>query len=247
MLFNEFSERIRAETANKSCVVAVHLVLFFVSCNSNFVCIDDDYEITHFLVWCERSLVLSTKKRSSFNCNTSERLSGSINDVPVAFLIRESIIHFIKASDSSSDEVQKAYSSFGLAADYIALEEYDAALEKLSSIEETELPAQLKGCIFYNKGIIFLKKGDGKTAEECFKKAVLADSKNIDARINLELSSREVQKTESNSGERELQAVQEDHEESDLEKQIFRLIRKQESNQWRKIDSEKDDSDVLDY
>lgn len=163
---------------------------------------------------------------------------------------RESISKFLKVSSDpefSEDALAVNYGLFGLSVNYLSLEEYDKALEKLDFLLESDLPAELRTVAFYNKGIIFQRKGELELAVENFRKAILADSRNTNAKINLELCSQDLMAKKNSSGEQEMKGASLNEEESTLQKEIFSLIRKQESAQWRKLSSDEDKNDIIDY
>ncbi len=163
---------------------------------------------------------------------------------------RESTGAFLNITTSpkfKDDKLAVSYGIFGLSANYMALGEYDKAMEKLNLLLDSELDGKLKGAVFYNRGIIFVRRGDFPMAIESFKLAVLSDSSNTSAKINLELCSRELSAKKQSSGEQEMKEVMQSDDEAGLQKEIFTLIRNQESNQWRRLSSNEDTSDAIDY
>ena len=156
-------------------------------------------------------------------------------------------LRIVENPEFSDDRAALDYSNFGLSANYLVLEEYDSALEKLDLLLSSDLDAELKSAVFYNKGIIFHRRGDFERAVENFKKSVLAWPKNENAKINLELCLQEMGAKKNASGEQEMQEISQSSEESMLQKEIFSLIRKQESSQWRNLSSQEDDSGEIDY
>ena len=75
------------ESADKACVVVVKLVSLFGAGNDSLGGVDYDYKVTHFLVGSVSDLILSANYRSGLGGDASERLSGGVNDEPLALLI----------------------------------------------------------------------------------------------------------------------------------------------------------------
>jgi len=170
---------------------------------------------------------------------------------------RKATVDFISVTNetyNNRDETAQNYALFGLASTYISLEEYDAALDKLNQIilqkqEDEYKDSKLASSVFYNEGIIYTRKGDFNMAKELFKKSILASDENLDAKINLELTiQREANNNKKNYAS-ELQSVNEEKSnELDPKTQaLFNLIRENEQNQWKKMESKEDEKNVLDY
>lgn len=189
-----------------------------------------------------------------FSCS-SERmkiLDGAWNHYNSKY--RSAIVDFVSIFNETDDEKSKNYALFGLSSTYIALEEYDVALDKLNQIipemeDENYKNPKLMSAAFYNEGVIYERKGDFSMAREMFKKAILADSDNIDAKINLELCIQQEKVNKQKSGATELQNVSESKSD-DLDSKtqaIFNLIRENERNQWKKMEKKEDEDNGLDY
>ena len=81
-----------------------------------------------------------------------------------------------------------------------------------------------------------------------FKKSVVADPTNMDARINLELCIRRESLNNTRSGASEMKGVSESRgEPSPLERSLFNLIREGEQNRWKKMESKEADDGGIDY
>lgn len=157
---------------------------------------------------------------------------------------------FLNASyDFSDKEVVNAFAVFGLAATYISLEEYEAALDRLNqlNLNPEKIPSNLISAAYYNYGIIYERKNNFSTASDYFKKAILADSSNLNAKINLELCNRQAAEKQALSGEAEMQGVSENNSDSSLKNELFNLIRENDNNQWKKLQSNPQENSVLDY
>lgn len=165
---------------------------------------------------------------------------------------REATADFLTAAmETEKDDASHPYALFGLASTYISLEEYDAALEKLDDALEqigSDGEGKLRGAIFYNEGVVLGRKGEFDSAREMFKKSVVADPTNMDARINLELCIRRESLNNTRSGASEMKGVSESRgEPSPLERSLFNLIREGEQNRWKKMESKEADDGGIDY
>lgn len=150
------------------------------------------------------------------------------------------------SAQAQQDSDLKQYALFGLSATYLAQEEYDAALSRLNQIAPDASP-QLRSMALYHEGIIAHHNGDNAKAVECFKASILADGTNTNAKINLELCQTEDSVHQGQGAEKEMQQVSETKDESALEKGVFTLIKENEQNQWKKMQSNKQESNTLDY
>ncbi len=149
----------------------------------------------------------------------------------------------------SQDERTRAYAFFNVAATYIALDELDAALEKLSNIAFLDvLENDFLSAVSYNQGVIFFKKGDFQTAAEFFKKSILLDGENADAKINLEFCQKKVKETEHSQKSKEINEANEKKSEASLREQaIFTILREAESERYKNFGGGEEKDDVLDY
>lgn len=151
-------------------------------------------------------------------------------------------------SDSfgTEDLILRQYALFGLSATYLMQEEYDAAIDRIEQIAPDANPEVLSAA-YYNAGIIANRRGDYKSAIELFKDAILAKPDNTNAKINLELSDVQLTSHQTQAAQREMIPVTENKEDSSLEKGIFNLIKENEEQQWKKMQSNKKDDSTLDY
>ncbi|MDE7227022.1 MAG: VWA domain-containing protein [Treponemataceae bacterium] len=147
---------------------------------------------------------------------------------------------------AAQDDVLVQYAVFGLAATYLAQEEFAAADARLKHIAP-DAPASLRSAAFYNEGVIAHQQGDNERAVECFKQAILADPANRDAKINLELCQSEAAMRQAQGAEKEMRQAGEGEDDSALEKGIFTLIKENEQNQWKKMQSNKKDDGGIDF
>lgn len=147
---------------------------------------------------------------------------------------------------SQENQILCCYSSYNLASSYIAQEEFEAAVIRLEQIS-SDCDAKLKSAGFYNLGVIAGRKGDFETAKNYYKKAILADSENINAKINLELTVLQVESQKAESAEAQMSAVNIENRDTALSNQIFSLIQQEEQKRWKNLQSDKKDSGVIDY
>lgn len=155
------------------------------------------------------------------------------------------------AAKSQNGTLANQYAVYDLSATYLSMNELDSALERIFQInlDDENLPKDLRTSAFYNAAIIYEQKGDYKAASFYFKRAVLADSENINAKINLELCERELVQKKAKSAEAEMQGVNEEKGNgSSLDSELFNLIRENEGKKWRNMsENTPQDEDVLDY
>ncbi len=144
------------------------------------------------------------------------------------------------------DQLTADYCSYNLASTYIMQEEYEAALSRLEQVSPETNP-KLQTAVFYNLGIIAGRNGDFELSREYFKKAVLADSSNINARLNLEFVMQQLESQNTQSAEKEMTAVSVDKNGETLSNAVFTLIQQEEQERWQKLQSNKKDFSVVDY
>lgn len=151
------------------------------------------------------------------------------------------------SAEAKNDKTAAAYASFALASTYIMQEEFDAALSRLAQIPP-DINNELKSAAFYNTGICAIKSEDYKSAAEFFKQAILANPKNTDAKINLELCYSALKSLQNKNAEAEMSAISgENNDDSAAEKAIFNLIREEERQQWKNLQADEAESSASDY
>ena len=159
----------------------------------------------------------------------------------------EAIVSFLEVN--SRNQLEKAessqYSQFGLSACYIMQDELEASLTKINEMDPV-VSDSLDFARWYNKGLIFHRKGESDVAAFCFKKALLIDSSNIDAKINLELCLDET-KISSTGGVQERIPAKEQKAPPGADNAIFSLIKEKESDKWKAPENVTDQNSVLDY
>ena len=138
------------------------------------------------------------------------------------------------------------YSEFGLGSVYFTLGEHKAALKRFAEAAkmlETYDPAasrELRYRIFYNTGVVLFSEGDFSGAADSFRGALKVDGDKKEAKRNLELSIRSLERENvsaaGGNGENESMAV------------IFEYIRQKKFDRWKSMEWQKEENiDGLDY
>ncbi len=160
---------------------------------------------------------------------------------------QESVAAFLEVN--TRDQINKSesgqYSRFGLSACYLMQGELNASLTKINEMDPA-VTQNLDFARWYNKGIIFHRKGESSIAAFCFKKALLIDSSNIPAKINLEICLQEASVQEQN-GNKERIPVKEEKAPPGANNAIFSLIREKESDKWQTQETTSQESNIIDY
>lgn len=154
---------------------------------------------------------------------------------------------FLQVSEDAKvagDKELNDYAVFNLGATYLAMNEDDAALKRFKEIPE-DATNELRYAAFYNIGIIFYKKADYDSAAEYFKRALAVDSKQRNAKINLELSIRNAEAKKSNQNEIAAKSASVSQEQT-VDQSIFNRIKENDLNQWKSSENDSDSSG-LDY
>ncbi len=162
---------------------------------------------------------------------------------------QESVASFLEVTtraQEKEDLEMLQYGLFGLSCGYLMQGESEASLTKINEMNPV-VSVSLDFSRWYNKGIIFHRKGDYESAAFCFKKALLIDSTNINAKINLELCLND-EKIETQQGIQERIPVQEQNDSfSGAAEAVFSVIRRNEENQWKTQEVAPEKSDIIDY
>lgn len=145
---------------------------------------------------------------------------------------QEATVHYLRAL-STGDETDRV--SYDLANVFHSLGEAEAALDlwkKASSTDDTQL---LYG-IAYNEGVQYYELGNYDQAYSSFRTALQYNPSSMDAKINLELSLRKIQGTQSQAEAASSQAppkTQQAEQMSDQEAtRVLEYIRRKEEQQW---------------
>lgn len=157
--------------------------------------------------------------------------------------------HFLQAQENSEikeDTLAQNYAQYGLAVTYLMQNETEAASKKFEVLSNNT-PELIQFGALYNNGIISYRKGDYEKAADFFKKALLVDSNNLDAKINLELSINQIQvQNASNAQEIVTGDASAQAERNAKQDAIFSLIKENDKNQWKNQQQNKDEN-ILDY
>jgi Ca-activated chloride channel family protein len=126
------------------------------------------------------------------------------------------------------------YSEFGLGSVYFAMGEEKAALDRFAKagtlLETLPLEAnhELRYRILYNTGVVLLSEGDFSGAADSFREALKVDGGKKDAKRNLELSIRSLDRENASSGGKH---GGEGENESMIA--LLEYVRQTEYNQWK--------------
>lgn len=159
---------------------------------------------------------------------------------------QNAVADFLEAYTSANirgDEEICDYAIYGLASTYLMQNESQAAMDRYAEISDNASKA-VQFSVLYNSGIIAHRNGDYVTAAEYFKKALLVDSTNTNAKINLELSLQE-ESVHTSSQEQTMNPVS-GNGDSGYENSIYSVIREIEQQQWQNKQQTSDESG-LDY
>ncbi|MDR0290822.1 MAG: tetratricopeptide repeat protein [Treponema sp.] len=139
------------------------------------------------------------------------------------------------------------YSEFGLGSVYFAIGEEKAALERFgeaATLLEAYGPSasrELRYRILYNTGVVLFSEGDFSGAVDSFRNALKIDGGKKDAKRNLELSIRSLERENSDGGGNEA-------EENESMAAMFEYVRQKEFNQWKSMEWQKEeDTNEPDY
>ncbi|MCM1321780.1 MAG: VWA domain-containing protein [Bacteroides sp.] len=136
------------------------------------------------------------------------------------------------------------YALLGLASCYIMQGEYDAAIARLSQIPQ-DSPQSVLAAAAYNGGVARYMSGKYQAAADLFKQSLKHDSQNLQAKINLELSLKQIANASKN-GMQNLVSVPEQENARMLEQPLFSVIKEEEQNRWKNHlpQTISDDSDI---
>ena len=214
-------------------------------CASFFV---SEFNLTSF----KEALAISILVFPFFSCSEKFDESKKILEATWAWHQKdydEAVAKFSQSlsdAQKNGDDLISQYALYGISATYLAQNENVAALEKISAIS-SDAPEQIRFAAFYNAGIIAHRNGEHEKAEELFKNALLVDARNLNAKINLELSQKR-NSSRAQEAEQDFAGAQEGSEsDSLLEDSVFNMIKENEKNQWKNLQSEQKKSQSLDY
>lgn len=149
-----------------------------------------------------------------------------------------------RAKAQGSEHVEE-YAVYGLASTWIAQDEYDPALARLASIQDSA-SSEIRASVWYQAGIIAYRRGEFDEAAACFKRSLQNDPSAVDAKINLELSHRSLEEAEASSSGA-ASGFTEDAAQNQETEMIFSLVRKKEQDRWKNQEDGSKASSVADY
>lgn len=157
----------------------------------------------------------------------------------------EAFLKLAAGADSSRDISLHDYAQYALAATYLAQDEYDSALSRLSEISD-KAPSEIRAGVWYQAGLIAYRKEDYEKAQKLFRKSLEIRPDALDAKINLELSTRSgvVRETAKAGG---MPGISESGDTGNDEELIFNLIRRKEQERWKNQESDGEPSSVMDH
>lgn len=134
------------------------------------------------------------------------------------------------SAENHGDGLAQLYAVYGLGTTYLMQGETDSAEMRFQQIFD-EAPDKIKFDILYNLGIISHRKGNYQEAAEFFKRSLLIDETNADAKINLELSLRE--NSVQPQSVQENVPISESDGDTNLQNELYSIIREDEKKQWK--------------
>ena len=194
------------------------------------------------------SVVLFILMLSGCSDSTGDILKGTFAFAQKQY--SKAVGYFNSAGETAhqkGNELAEQYALYDLGTAYSLLGEDDAAMEKYFELAENA-PQSIRYGAYYNAGIIAHKNEDYEHAVEYFKKALEADSTNIDAKINLELSIQSVQvNVQHNQSNAVPSAENRNQNNKDMEKAVFERIKENDQKQWKNSETTQSTSLADDY
>ena len=150
-----------------------------------------------------------------------------------------------RVASERGDTLLREYAVYGLASTYLAQDEYDSALTRLSELDARVSP-EIGSGIWYQAGIIAFRKGEYADAAEMFRKSLEYDPSRSDAKLNLELSKRSLSDTDAkrSASASAFSGDQSSGEDADT---VFNLVRKKEQDRWKNQEEQASRENVADY
>ena len=138
----------------------------------------------------------------------------------------------VERAKAEDNQMILDYALYNLGTTYAAMEESQAAEKYFAAISD-QAPASLRFAACYNAGVLAHKNGNYEEAQENFRKALEIDSRNLDAKINLELSIQVSEDSARQNQSSAIQGSQDKSEKDDMEKSIFEHIKENDQKQWK--------------
>lgn len=162
---------------------------------------------------------------------------------------RHAISFYLETARKAEAEQNTAtlnYALYNLGTAYLALGEYEAAMEVFSKIPD-DAPENVRYSAFFNSGIIAHKNENFDEAQNYFRKALEIDSSKVAAKINLELSLN-MAEAEANINQSEAIPTVEEHSTiPEIENAVFNHIKENDKKQWKNSESNQSQNLAEDY
>jgi len=165
----------------------------------------------------------------------------------------QAVASFYKAlqkEKAKENQEEAEYIIYDLGTAYSLLGENTAAMEKFSYIEANASPELSKNVLYatyYNEGVIAHKEGRYEDALGYFKKALEVDSSRINAKINMELSTRLAEEEVKHNESKSIPASESKTSVPDMEKSLFERIKENDKKQWKNSESNQEQNLAEDY
>lgn len=179
---------------------------------------------------------------SAHSRDGTKLLEGNINWQRKNY--QKAVASFLEVKDNAherGDFLTEDYALYGLATTYLMQNETEAAMARYSQISK-DAPDNIKFAVFYNSGIIAHRNGDYDLAAEFFKNALLINSSNTNAKINMELSLQE-NSVQENVSQENLDKVNVQSDDKILQNELYSIIRETEQTQWKNQESNSESTD----
>ncbi len=187
------------------------------------------------------------------SCKAENSIYGSKNILEGSWFwyqkrYNDSVAKFLQTfydANENGNVLLEQYALYNLATTYLSENENEVALERYGQLKDVE-DKKIKYASFFNQGLIAHRLGNYNLAAECFKNALKIDGSKIEAKINLELSLKNIEK-EIKSKENMLNQVSESKSSSTMEESIFERIREYDKKQWKNSELTEKNTSSQDY
>jgi len=158
----------------------------------------------------------------------------------------EASIYFLNAQNIDASESSQNISPFicyNIASIFLIKNDILAATEKLKNIDDIE-DTHLASSIYYQLGIAAFREERYNDAALCFKKSLEKECDNIDAKINYELSRKEIK----NEAIRKIRSTMlEDKQTEEAYNTLLNILKKRDTEEWSEKNQIKTEDFIYDY
>lgn len=187
-----------------------------------------------------------------FSCNLSKDIKFEFLQGYLAYkkedwsVANMRFLHAEELADSIEEEKSLSYIHYAQSVTLLMQNEIEVASEKLKAIEgmSNEEDVHLVSSIYYQMGLICFLRHDYRGASSYFKKSLESEPFNIDAKINYELSIREI---ENEKIEYLRKSVLNDMEGEEAYNTLLDVFRKREVEEWSEKKEKQQENAVNDY